>query len=156
NLVLRTYALFREALQSRSLSCPPLAFHLEKNLPRASGLGSSASSVAATLVACQHLLGDPLERSELFALGGRAEGLTSGAIHLDNVVPILAGGLQLLVPGADRGGGLPDIRELPWPDDLIFVVASPVFELATAESRQVLPYAYSLAETLAFAQNLAG
>jgi homoserine kinase len=153
NLVLRAYGLFRQAVEARGRECPPLAFHLEKNLPRCSGLGSSASSVAATLVACQHLLGEPLSRAELFTVAGRAEGFASGAIHLDNVVPILAGGLELLVPGPD---GLPEARSLPWPDDLVLVVASPHFELATAASRQVLPPSYTLAQTLAFAQNLAG
>ncbi|HTQ81505.1 MAG TPA: homoserine kinase, partial [Thermoanaerobaculia bacterium] len=123
------------------------------NLPRSSGLGSSASSVAATLVACQSLLGAPLPAAELFVVAGRAEGLTSGAIHLDNVIPILAGGLQLLVPGPD---GLPEARSLPWFDDLVLVLASPAFELTTAASREVLPASYPLRDTLAFAQNLAG
>ena len=61
-------------------------------------------------------------------LAGRAEALVSGSPHLDNVVPCLAGGLQLLVPDRD---GLPDARALPWPDDLVLVVASPAFELST-------------------------
>jgi homoserine kinase len=153
NLVLQSYRLFRESVEGKGMACPPLAFHLEKNLPRCSGLGSSASSVAATLAACQHLLGEPLSRPELFAVAGRAEGFVSGAVHLDNVVPILLGGLQLLVPGRD---GTPEARSLPWPDDLVLVVLAPVFELATAGSRQVLPRSFSLAETLAFAENLAG
>src|SRR6478672_8952169 len=112
NLVLRTYALFREALRVKGKECPSLAFQLEKNLPRCSGLGSSASSVAATLAACQALLGEPLSTSEVFAVAGRAEALVSGSVHLDNVVPSLAGGLQLLVPGPD---GAPEARALPWP-----------------------------------------
>ncbi|MEA2603232.1 MAG: homoserine kinase [Acidobacteriota bacterium] len=153
NLVLRTYALFREALRVKGTECPNLAFHLEKNLPRCSGLGSSASSVAATLAACQALLGEPLTRSELFLVAGRAEALVSGSAHLDNVVPSLAGGLQLLVPGQ---GGVPDARTLPWFDDLVLVVASPACELATERSRKVLPRELPLAVTLAFAQNLAG
>ena len=153
NLVLRTWRLFRQAVAAGGGTCPAFAFHLEKNLPSASGLGSSASSVAATLVACQHLAGAPLSRPELFTVAGRAEGLASGAVHLDNVVPILAGGLQLLVPGEE---GAPVARPLPWPDDLVLVVASPAFELATAASRQVLPRSFSLAAVLAFAQNLAG
>jgi len=153
NLVLRTWELYREAVTARGGTCPAFAFHLEKNLPLASGLGSSASSVAATLVACQHLLGEPLSREELFAVAGRAEGLNSGSVHLDNVVPILAGGLQLLVPDPD---GAAAARPLPWPDDLVLVVASPAFELATAESRRVLPRSFPLPEALAFAQNLAG
>ncbi|HEX9942644.1 MAG TPA: homoserine kinase, partial [Thermoanaerobaculia bacterium] len=127
NLVMRTFALFREALRVKGIGCPTLAFHLEKNLPRCSGLGSSASSVAATLAACQGLLGNPLSRSELWSLAGRAEAVVSGSAHLDNVVPALAGGLQLLVPG--RNGVTPEARALPWADDLVLVVVSPDFEL---------------------------
>ncbi|HEX4960407.1 MAG TPA: homoserine kinase [Thermoanaerobaculia bacterium] len=153
NLVLRTFALYREALRIRGLACPALAFHLEKRLPRCSGLGSSASSVAATLTACQALMGHPLSSAEMFGVAGRAEGLVSGSVHLDNVVPSLAGGLQLLVPGVN---GAQEARSLPWPDDLVLALVSPAFELATERARRVLPREFSLAATLAFAQNLAG
>jgi len=165
NLVLRTYGLFRDALAARGggssgRACPVPAFHLEKNLPRSSGLGSSSSSVAATLTACQRLVaeagGEPLAPSELFALAGRAEGLVSGTPHLDNVVPALLGGLQLLVPGRADGDGTPEARALPWSDDLVLVLALPRFELPTVESRAALPPCFKLGETLAFAQNLAG
>ena len=152
NLVLRAFSLFREALRAKGIACPDLAFHLEKNLPRCSGLGSSASSVAATLAACQGLLGEPLAPADVWTLAGRAEALVSGSPHLDNVVPGLAGGLQFLVPGRD---GAPEARALPWPEDLVLVVASPEFELSTERSRKVLPGSFSLSETLAFAQNLA-
>jgi homoserine kinase len=153
NLVLRTYALYREDLRHRGVPCPPIAFHLEKNLPRCSGLGSSGSSVAATLAACQALQGEPLDRDQLLVLAGQAEALVSGSAHLDNVVPSLRGGLQLLVP--DRNG-LPEARALPWFDDLILAVISPACELATEQSRRALPRAFPLHETVAFAQNLAG
>jgi len=152
NLVMRAFALFRDALRQKGLACPDIAFHLEKNLPRCSGLGSSASSVAATLAACQGLLGNPLTAAEVWSVAGRCESLVSGSTHLDNVVPVLAGGLQLLVPSCD---GAPDARGLPWPDDLVLVVVSPDLELATEHSRKVLPRTFKLSETLAFAQNLA-
>jgi homoserine kinase len=152
NLVMRTFGLFREAMRARGRELPAVAFHLEKNLPRASGLGSSAASVAATLVACQELTGSPLSPAEVWILAGRAEALVSGSAHLDNVVPCLAGGLQLLVPERE---GRPDPRPLPWPDDLILVVVSPAFELSTEHSRRVLPHRYALKDTLAFAENLA-
>src|SRR3954471_6805245 len=38
NLVLRTYDLLRKELRSRGIDVPAIAFHLEKNLPRCSGL----------------------------------------------------------------------------------------------------------------------
>jgi homoserine kinase len=86
-------------------------------------------------------------------VAGRAEALVSGSVHLDNVVPSLAGGLQLMVPGRD---GAPAARSLPWFDDLVLAVVSPACELATERSRRVLPKTFPLADTLAFAQNLAG
>jgi homoserine kinase len=152
NLVMRTYALYREALHRQGIEVPPLALHLEKNLPRCSGLGSSGSSVAATLAVCQALLGSPLGLEEVFALAGEAEGLFSGSPHLDNVVPSLIGGLQLLVPGRD---GTPEARVLPWPEDLVIALASPAYELATERSRRALPQELPLRDALAFGQNLA-
>ncbi len=152
NLVMRTFGLFREALRGRGIEMPSVAFHLEKNLPRSSGLGSSAASVAATLAACQALTSAPLSAAEVWILAGRAEALVSGSAHLDNVVPCLAGGLQLLVLDRD---GRPDPRSLPWPDDLVLAVISPVFELSTEHSRRALPRRFDLHDTLAFAENLA-
>ncbi len=153
NLVLRTFALYQEAVRRKGGDCPDLAFHLEKNLPRSSGLGSSASSVAATLTACQAVLGEPLTATEVYEVAGRGEALVSGSVHLDNVVPSLAGGLRIVVPGPDGG---PEARPLPWPEDLVLAVVSPEMELSTHKSRQALPHCFSLADTLAFAQNLAG
>ncbi|MFL6261916.1 MAG: homoserine kinase [Thermoanaerobaculia bacterium] len=153
NLVMRTYGLFRKELNGRGIDVPGIAFHLEKNLPRSSGLGSSASSVAATLAVCQSLLGHPLRTAELWTLAGRAEALVSGSPHLDNVLACLAGGLRLQVPDRD---GQPDAQSLPWPDDLVLVVVSPDFELSTEHSRRVLPRRFELKDMLCFASNLAG
>ncbi len=153
NLVLRTYALYSSALAAHGLEAPPLAFRLEKNLPVASGLGSSASSVAATLAACQASLGQPLARAELFTVAGEAEALVSGSFHLDNVVPSLVGGLQLMVPGAD---GRHDPRALPWFREMVIIVVTPELELETSVARQILPRELPMAEAIAFAQNLSG
>ncbi|HEY2291444.1 MAG TPA: homoserine kinase [Thermoanaerobaculia bacterium] len=153
NLVMRTFGLFRKELNGRGIDVPAIAFHLEKHLPRASGLGSSASSVAATLAVCQALTGHPLRPPEVWTLAGQAEALVSGSPHLDNVLPCLAGGLRLQLPDRD---GQPDARSLPWPEDLVLVVVSPSFELSTEHSRRVLPRRFELKDTLGFAANLAG
>lgn len=152
NLVLRARDLFVEAVRAGGEEVGPFAITLEKRLPVASGLGSSAASIVATLVALQALCGDPLSGSDLLNLAGRAEGITSGERHLDNVAPSLLGGLQLLVPGRD---GLPATRRLPWPTDLLLVVVHPAFRLATAESRGALPERPGWRETVDFAGNLA-
>jgi homoserine kinase len=153
NLVLATYRLWGERLRERGQEPPPVALHLEKSLPCSSGLGSSASSIAATLAACQAAFGAPFGRDDLIALGGRAEALGAGAPHLDNVVPALLGGLQLLLPGA---GGTLEPRALPWCDDLILAVLVPELELSTAASRQALPRELPLGQAVSFGQNLAG
>jgi homoserine kinase len=152
NLVLRTAELVRQALAERGRAAPGLALALDKRLPLASGLGSSSSSIAATLAACQRLLGDPFSLSELFGLAGRGEALVSGSPHLDNVVPALVGGLQLVVPGPE-GSSL--ARSLPWPDDLLLVVVHPGYQLLTETSRRALPACLPLPEAVVFAQNLA-
>lgn len=154
NLVMQSFRLYREALEAKGLPCGPVALHLVKHLPVQSGLGSSASSIVATLTALQVAFDAPLSLAELIALAGRAEGLHAGSIHLDNVAPSLLGGLQLLVPG--RFGGPPVVsRALPWPEDLLVAVAHPHRTLPTAHARTVLPPELPLGEALTFAQNLA-
>lgn len=144
NLVLRTRDLFAQIVP-----LPPLALTLHKGLPICSGLGSSAASVAATAAALNAWCGEPLDRAALLDLAGRAEGLASGAVHLDNVAPALLGGLVLVTPS-----GLP--RSLPFPADLRIVVASPSFSLATREARRALPREVPLSLAVAHAENLAG
>lgn len=153
NLAQRAHDIFVEAVRAEGREVGPFALTLEKRLPVASGLGSSASSIVATLVALQALCGDPLDGSALLGLAGKAEGHTSGAVHLDNVAPSLLGGLQLLVPGRE---GQPASRRLPWPADLLLVVVHPEYRLSTAESRGALPPRPEWDDTLAFAGNLAG
>ena len=152
NLALRARDLFVEAVRAGGGEAGPFVITLDKRLPVASGLGSSASSIVATLVGLQALCGDPLSVSELLALAGKAEGLTSGGMHLDNVAPSLLGGLQMMVPGRN---GHPASRRLPWPSDLLLVVVHPEFWLATAESRRVLPERPGWPEAVDFAGNLA-
>ena len=127
---------------------PPLALVLHKGLPVASGLGSSAASAVAAVVAIDELLDGPLGAERRLRAAAEAEGFASGAAHLDNVAPILAGGVRLVAPGERVSG-------LPWPDELRFVVVSPALELATRAARAVLPREVPLALAVAHAQNLA-
>ena len=145
NLVVRTLGFFEEAVGA---PLPPLAIELHKGLPVKSGLGSSAASVVATATALNAWAAGPLDDAALLEVVGRAESLASGALHLDNVAPLLLGGLLLVPPDS-----LP--RRLPFPADLTVVVASPDLELATLESRRALPKDISLGLAVLHAQNLA-
>ncbi len=144
NLVWRARDAFAARLDA---PLPPLAFVLHKNLPVASGLGSSAASVAATLAALNESCGRPLALADLLAAAGEAESCASGAVHLDNVAPALLGGL-LLVDPFNRA------RVLPFPEELRFVLWVPQLELETRVARSVLPREVSVPLAIAHAQNL--
>ena len=146
DLVLRACGVFARAW-GRPL--PPLAIRLHKQLPVGSGLGSSSTSVVATLVALDALLEAGLGPEALLRAGGETEAHGSGAFHLDNVAPALLGGLRLVVPA-----GPP--QALPFPEQLVFAVASPELELNTRDARQALPAQLPRELAVAHAQNLAG
>jgi homoserine kinase len=111
----------------------PLDIKLDKRLPVGSGLGSSASSIVATLVALNRWHGRPLNRPQLLSLMAEAEGGISGEIHLDNIAPSLLGGLRLCMPGSAEQEGL------PWPGGWQIVIAWPGSRLDTRAARMVLP-----------------
>jgi homoserine kinase len=145
DLVLKARDAFARAW-GRTL--PPLALRLHKELPVGSGLGSSSTSVVATLVALDVLLGAGLDEAALLRAAGETEAHASGGWHLDNVAPALLGGLRLV----DAAGAA---RALPFPDRLVFAVASPDLRLDTSDARRVLPARVPLALATAHAQNLA-
>jgi homoserine kinase len=63
-------------------------------IPVARGLGASAVARAAGLLGANALLGEPLDREAILALGTELEG------HPDNMAAVLFGGLQVLVYSA--------------------------------------------------------
>lgn len=106
---------------------------LYKNLPLASGMGSSAASAVAAVVAVNALFGEPLKREELLPCSMEGEALVSG-YHADNVAPSLLGGIVLV------GGVTADqIHHLPIPANLHFALVTPNVHVPTAEARAVLP-----------------
>lgn len=106
---------------------------LRKNLPLASGLGSSAASAVAGAMAVNALLGEPLTRAELLPACLDGEAAVSG-YHADNVGPSLLGGITLIT-----GASLSQIRQLPVPENLHFALVTPAVAVPTHEARAVLP-----------------
>ncbi|QCI18181.1 homoserine kinase [Buchnera aphidicola (Aphis nasturtii)] len=116
----------------------PVSIILEKNLPIGSGLGSSACSIVATLVAINEIFDNPLNSKELLLLMGEVEGEISGSIHYDNVAPSYLGGLQLILEKSDIiSQKIPDFNNWFW------IVAWPGIKLSTAEARKILPKKYT-------------
>lgn len=104
-----------------------------KGLPQASGLGSSAASAVAAVVAVNALLGDVLRRENLLPACLEGEALVSG-YHADNVGPSLLGGITLIT-----GVGVNEIYSLPVPSNMFFALATPHIAVPTAQARAVLP-----------------
>jgi len=126
-----------------------VALTLEKNLPLASGLGSSAASAVAAALAVNLLFGEPLRRDELLPCCLEGEAVVSG-YHADNVAPSLLGGI-VLVMGTDAY----QIRHLPVPENLHLALMTPDVPVPTSEARSVLPplipFQTMVAQTMAVA-----
>ncbi|HEX5169325.1 MAG TPA: homoserine kinase [Cyclobacteriaceae bacterium] len=124
---------------------------LTKNLPLGSGMGSSAASSVAALVAINHLLGKPFKRNELLPFAMEAERVACGSGHADNVAPSLLGGFVLV-----RGYDPLDVVNVPTPDDLFCTLVHPQLELKTEDSRKVLKVSVQLRDAVRQWGNIAG
>jgi homoserine kinase len=133
NIVLRCCRLFQQELQQRGQQVQLTRVTLQKNLPIGSGLGSSATSVVASLEALNRWHGNPFSSREIIHLMAIAEGGISGEVHLDNIAPCLFGGLRLCPPSSQAE------YALPWPARWHTVICWPGTELVTREARAVLP-----------------
>jgi len=98
-------------------------------IPVARGLGASAVARATGLLAANALLGEPLDREAILALGTELEG------HPDNMAAVLFGGLQVVV----LDGETVVHAGLTAPAGLKAVLFVPEVEMPTDESRRALP-----------------
>lgn len=124
---------------------------LHKNLPLGSGMGSSASSAVAALVAVNHLAGSIYSKMELMPFAMEAERVACGAAHADNIAPSLLGGFVLI-----RSYSPLDIVSIPFPDYLCCVLVHPNIELKTKDARQLLKPTLPLRDAVQQWGNTAG
>jgi homoserine kinase len=143
NIAIASCRRFEKAARARGVEIHPLNITLDKGLPVGSGLGSSASSIVATLVALNRYFNRLLDRPGLLRLMAEMEGSISGEVHLDNIAPCLLGGLRLCLPGSARQ------FSLPWPGHWQTVVAWPGTRLETKPAREALPEHYNRRTTVA-------
>jgi homoserine kinase len=120
---------------------------IDKGIPLGSGLGGSAASASAALVAANALLERPLPAAALYPDALEGESIASGSRHGDNVAPQLLGGLALATD--DR------ILAVPVPAGLTAVVVHPHLVLETRRAREVLAGQYELREFVAQSARLA-
>ncbi len=124
---------------------------VHKGVPLQSGMGSSAASAVAAVVAVNALLDEPLARNCLLPYALEGEQYASKGIHADNVAPSLLGGLVLCPVFL-----LPETVSLPVPDGVSAVLLHPELQVNTAHARRGLAKAYSMQQWLTQQACLAG
>jgi homoserine kinase len=123
---------------------------IRKGIPLSSGMGGSAASSVAALVAANALLPRPLPPERLLAYALLGEELASGSAHGDNAAPCIYGGLTLL-----RSVDPVELVRVPLPAGLAVALAHPHMELDTRTSRAALPSELPLKDYVAQSANLA-
>ncbi len=143
----------RALLAMQEALSPGFGFSVEidKGIPLGSGLGGSAASAVAAVVAANALLSEPCAPIELlkFALAGEAT--ASGDRHVDNVAPSLFGGLVLTV-GIDH----PRVKQIPIPAGVRAIIVHPHMFLSTKQARALLKGSVELSDFVWQTANLAG
>ncbi|MBL8920943.1 MAG: homoserine kinase [Myxococcaceae bacterium] len=121
---------------------------LDKGIPLGSGMGGSAASAVAALVAANALLERPVSLEVLYGLAMDGEAAASGSKHGDNVAPMLLGGLVIApVKGAPV--------KVPVPKGLHCALVHPHFVLETRRARAALKGAYALHDFVVQSEGLA-
>jgi homoserine kinase len=122
---------------------------IRKGLPLSSGLGGSAASAVAAVVAVDALLGARTPLDALMACAFEGERIAAGSAHGDNIAPALYGGFVLV-----RVANPPDVVRLPVPTGLTAVVIHPDLEIETARARALLGSEVPLADAVQQCANL--
>ena len=123
---------------------------IHKGVPLSSGMGGSAASAVAAVIALNRFLEVSLSTTALTDYAIYAESLISGGVaHGDNAVPCLQGGLILLQSSSPcRAIGLPA-------PDVRMVIVHPDIEVETAEARKLLQQPFAIRDIVAQTGNLA-
>jgi homoserine kinase len=127
----------------------PFGFELvlHKGIALGSGMGGSAASCVAAVVAANALLDRPLSREALYPFALDGEVVASGSRHGDNLGPMLLGGLVL---ATDKR-----LVRIPVPAEWHCALVHPHVVLETRRARAALAGHYALSEFVAQSANLA-
>ena len=143
NTAARALRLMREDLQL------DYGYEIEivKGIALGSGMGGSAASATAAVVAANAMLETPLSREALYRYALEGEVAASGSYHGDNVGPQLLGGLVLATQES--------LITIPTPDNLYCALVHPHFVLETRKAREALAGNYALKEFIGQSEGLA-
>lgn len=138
-----TAGVAAQALLARIGESRGVALTIRKGLPLSSGLGGSAASAVASVVAVDALCGAHSSLETLMSCAFEGERVGAGSAHGDNIGPALYGGFVLV-----RVANPPDVIRLPVPAGLTAVVIHPDLEIETATARALLGTTVPLADAI--------
>jgi len=125
---------------------------IKKGVPAGFGVGSSAASASAAVVAMNRLFKLELDNNSLVRFAGEGEKASAGSIHYDNVAASVLGGFVIV-----RTNPLDVIRIEP-PNDLVLCIAIPNLKVPvkkTKVSRSVIPKKISITDSIINLSNAA-
>lgn len=128
-----------------------IELEIHKKMPSGSGLGSSAASAAAAVLAVSELLRTGLSKREILPFACAGEAMASGSFFADNVAPALLGGIVLV-----RDNPTIDVHRLHVPRSLYATVVYPHLEVLTKSARAILKPDVSLEAFVRQSANLGG
>lgn len=127
-----------------------IELEVHKKMPIGSGLGSSAASAAAAVLAVSELLHSGLSKLELLPFAHQGEQIATGSIQIDNVAPSLLGGIVLARDSMSR-----DVHRIPAPKGLSLAVVYPHMEILTKTARALLKPEVALQQHVRQSANIA-
>ncbi len=128
-----------------------ITLDIYKGIPLGSGMGGSAASAVAAVVAANALRSEPLPHAALLPYAVEGESVASGSPHADNVAPSLLGGMIAVVATEPL-----QVVPLPVPEGLEYVLVHPHLEIETRTAREALGSGLLLGTHVHQSQRLAG
>lgn len=131
----------RALLHLKQALAPGIGFDVEidKGIALGSGMGGSAASAVAAVVAANAVIDAPQPMAALYQSAMQGEAAATGSAHGDNVGPMLLGGVVI---APEHGSPV----KVPVPDSLYVALVHPHFVLETRRAREALKGAYALSE----------
>lgn len=124
---------------------------LHKRMPIGSGLGSSAASSVASVVAVNALLPKPLRKVDLLRFAIEGERKATGTTHADNVAPSLLGGVCIV-----RRCNPAEVIQPVIKNSIYWAIINPHISIRTKDARSVLPHSVPLKTAVSQWANVAG
>jgi homoserine kinase len=124
----------RAVIEAADLQSVGIQLEIWKGLPLSGGMGGSAASSVAAVVATNALLDVGLSMEEQLLCALEGERRAAGTTHSDNIAPSLHGGIVMVRPEQPGVAIL-----LPVPPGLAVTLVHPPLELGTGDMRSAIP-----------------